>query len=95
MRIVGLPEFQGSVVRPSAAVAPAGQVPAAQKAASEAREAEAPVATSRVSAGPSAPVDQDRVAQIRKALENNTYPLIPAEIADAVIAAGLYGKVGK
>ena len=32
---------------------------------------------------------------IRKALETNSYPLIPTEIADAIIAAGMYGKVGK
>ena len=33
--------------------------------------------------------------EIRKALETGTYPLIPTEIADALIASGLYGKVGK
>ena len=61
----------------------------------EAQQAEAPIATSRVSAGPEGPVDRDRVADIRKALETNSYPLIPTEIADAIIAAGMYGKVGK
>ena len=40
-------------------------------------------------------VDHDRVTEIRKAIETNSYPLIPTEIADAIIAAGLYGKVGK
>ena len=40
------------------------------------------------------PVDHDRVAEIRKALEDGTYPLIPTEIADAIIASRLYGKVG-
>ena len=38
-------------------------------------------------AGP-APVDAERVATIRKAIENGTYPLNPAEVADAFIAAG-------
>ena len=33
------------------------------------------------------PVDNDRVAQIREALRDGTYPLIPAKIADAMIAA--------
>jgi negative regulator of flagellin synthesis FlgM len=33
------------------------------------------------------PVDADRVAQIRKALKDGTYPLVPARIADAIIAA--------
>ncbi len=34
-----------------------------------------------------APVDTDRVTQIKNALRDGTYPLIPVEIADAMIAA--------
>lgn len=33
------------------------------------------------------PVDADRVAEIRKALQEGTYPLVPTKIADAMIAA--------
>lgn len=33
------------------------------------------------------PVDADRVAQIRKALQDGTYPLVPTRVADAIIAA--------
>ncbi|WP_249171763.1 flagellar biosynthesis anti-sigma factor FlgM [Erythrobacter sp. JK5] len=33
------------------------------------------------------PVDSDRVAEIRAALEDGSYPLVPARIADAMIAA--------
>ncbi|MBX7481894.1 flagellar biosynthesis anti-sigma factor FlgM [Qipengyuania qiaonensis] len=95
MRIVGLPEFSGSLVRPSTAVSPAAKTSPSQKVAAEPREAEAPVATSRLSAGVEVPVDHERVAEIRKALESGTYPLIPTKIADAIIAAGMYGKVGK
>ena len=36
-----------------------------------------------------APVDHDRVAQIRDALRDGTYPIVPAQIADALIAARL------
>lgn len=36
-----------------------------------------------------APIDAERVAAIRKAIEQGRYPVIPARIADAVIAAGL------
>ncbi len=36
-----------------------------------------------------APVDTDRVAVIRKAVETGTYPLVPTKIADAMIAAGV------
>jgi negative regulator of flagellin synthesis FlgM len=41
-----------------------------------------------VSAGSEAPVDQDRVAEIREAIEHGRYPVIPTKIADAMIAAG-------
>lgn len=43
---------------------------------------------STVDAG-SAPVDRDRVAEIREALRDGSYPLVPTEIADAMIAAQL------
>ncbi|MCJ2184938.1 flagellar biosynthesis anti-sigma factor FlgM [Novosphingobium sp. 1949] len=36
-----------------------------------------------------APVDTDRVATIRKAVEDGHYPLVPTQIADAMIAAGV------
>ncbi len=39
-----------------------------------------------VSAG-EPPVDNDRVAEIRKALQDGSYPLVPTKIADAMIAA--------
>jgi negative regulator of flagellin synthesis FlgM len=42
-----------------------------------------------------APVDTDRVTQIRKALEQGTYPILPTKVADAIIAAGLLLKVAK
>ncbi|MEL6237095.1 MAG: flagellar biosynthesis anti-sigma factor FlgM [Pseudomonadota bacterium] len=35
----------------------------------------------------SPPLDNERVQQIRKALEDGTYPLVPTTIADAIIAA--------
>lgn len=39
-------------------------------------------------AGP-APVDNERVAEVRKAVETGTYPLVPMKVADAIIAAGM------
>ncbi len=36
-----------------------------------------------------APVDAERVQVIRKAVESGTYPVLPAKVADAMIAAGL------
>lgn len=94
MRIVGLPEIAGAVQRASATVAPAQRISASHKAAAETRESQPPVSTARVTAGESG-VDHERVAAIREALANDRYPLIPTEIADAIIAAGLYGTIGQ
>ena len=33
------------------------------------------------------PVDVDRVQQIKKALQDGRYPIVPARIADSIIAA--------
>jgi negative regulator of flagellin synthesis FlgM len=41
-----------------------------------------------------APVDSDRVEMIRKAVDTGTYPVVPAKIADAMIAAGLLLRKG-
>lgn len=41
------------------------------------------------------PVDADRVAQIRAALKDGSYPIVPAKIADAMIAARLMMGIGK
>lgn len=43
----------------------------------------------------SAPVDAERVQIIRRAIENNTYPILPARVADAMIAASLLLRVHK
>lgn len=37
--------------------------------------------------GSQPPVDVDRVSEIRQALKDGTYPLVPTKIADAIIAA--------
>jgi len=42
-----------------------------------------------------APVDAERVAMIRKAVEQGTYPVLPTRIADAMIAAGYLLRSGK
>ncbi len=40
-----------------------------------------------------APIDAERVAVIRKAIATGTYPVVPAKIADAMIAAGLLLRI--
>jgi negative regulator of flagellin synthesis FlgM len=47
-----------------------------------------------LNAGP-IPVDADRVAQIRKALHDGTYPILPMTIADTIIAGGLILRTAK
>lgn len=47
------------------------------------------VETTQALAPGSAPIDTDRVALIRKAVESGSYPIVPAKIADAMIAAGM------
>lgn len=42
-----------------------------------------------------APVDSERVNAIKKAVESGDYPLIPARIADAMIAAGMLLRNGR
>ena len=41
-----------------------------------------------------APIDAERVALIRAALDRGSYPLVPARIADAMIAAPLLLATG-
>ncbi len=76
-------------------VAPVERVSAPKRAADQAATAEGMSAVSAVSAGDTAPVNADRVAQIRKAIQDGTYPLIPTEIADGIIAAGMFKIVGE
>lgn len=58
-------------------------------AAGAAAGAASPVELSEAMTPGAAPVDADRVAIIRKAIENGAYPLVPTKIADAMIAAGM------
>ncbi len=67
----------------------AGQRSASALASAPAgQDAAVVVASEALDAGP-VPVDNDRVAQIRKAVETGNYPLVPATVADAIIAAGM------
>ena len=48
-----------------------------------------------LSAGNVPPVNSDRVAQIRSAVQDGSYPLVPAAVADAMIAASFILIEGK
>jgi negative regulator of flagellin synthesis FlgM len=64
----------------SAAVADAGAATQVQR-------------SSALDAGSAAPVDAERVKVIRQAIEQGNYPLVPARIADAMIAAGMLLRI--
>ncbi len=40
------------------------------------------------------PIDHDRVAEVRRAIERGDYPIVPAQVADAIIAAGILLRTG-
>ena len=71
-----------------------GRAVASDVARSHASENSAVVRSTALDAG-LAPVDTDRVAMIRKAIEQGHYPILPAKVADAMIAAGLLLRSGK
>lgn len=73
------------------AAQPTSNGPAATDAVSgqAATSAVPEVATSLPISAGTAPVDQDRVSQIRDAVQSGNYPVIPTKIGDALIAAGV------
>ena len=94
--------FEIGASRPVSAVPNTGQVttvgqgskPVLTEATAEAPKAAAAgaapqVETSDAVKAGAAPVDQERVSTIRHAIEKGTYPVLPAKIADAMIAAGM------
>lgn len=94
MRDFGLPDIGGPAGL-RRGVAPVERVSAVQKSADQATEAQAMSAVVKPSAGDQAPIDGDRVAQIRQAIESGSYPLNSNEIADGIIASGLFQIVGE
>ena len=82
------------VTGPAIGAASAGGKAAAAETVVETPKAPAPAAAPKVETSEAvkagaAPVDQERVNTIRHAVETGTYPVFPAKIADAMIAAGM------
>ena len=73
----------GAEVARAVSTAPQGSGPAASPLA----EPGMVTRSEALSAGAAAPVDSDRVAAIRNAVREGSYPLVPAKLADAMIAA--------
>lgn len=93
---VGPPQSVGAVeIRPNRAGSPAAAtavntVSAIGQAPQQTVVSAAPVVeTSQVLDPGAPPVDKERVEIIRKAVETGNYPVVPARIADAMIAAGM------
>jgi negative regulator of flagellin synthesis FlgM len=77
-----------NAVAPRATVAaPVSRTEPVRPARSPTTDAAASVAVSVKLAAGAPPSDTERVHEIRKALEEGTYPILPARIADAMIAA--------
>lgn len=87
------PSVEPAVTR-RLATSPARAVGSAAPAAPAASDAAAMVATRALDAG-AMPVDAERVATIKKAIEENRYPVVPLKVSDALIAAGLLLRVTK
>lgn len=93
---IGAPRPVGPVQVKTATTAKAASVAAAPAivapetpAVADAGPAAKVQRSSALDAGSSAPVDVERVKDIRQAIEKGSYPLVPARIADAMIAAGM------
>lgn len=41
------------------------------------------------------PIDTERVAEIRDAIESGTYPILPQKIGDAMVAAGMLLRIAQ
>lgn len=77
----------GTGTKPVQTETPTVQAP--PSASANAAAAAPQVETSDAVKAGAAPVDQERVRTIRQAVETGKYPLFPAKIADAMIAAGM------
>jgi negative regulator of flagellin synthesis FlgM len=80
-----------AIDRPIAPVAPTPPVQAAQPAAQDTAVRADPSAlrTLTASAAQTPPVDADRVAKIKKAIQEGTFPLVPSTVADRLLALKL------
>ncbi|MFN3433805.1 MAG: flagellar biosynthesis anti-sigma factor FlgM [Sphingomonas sp.] len=81
-------QASGSVSRVAAPAAAPTVQPALQQAA---QQAPAQAATTQLSGlakqlASEPPVDSDRVGEIKKAIESGTFPILPATIADRLLA---------
>ena len=90
MPSIELSKLQGLAPARAVASGERAQVEARRPAPRDAGSVPAPGVSVEITGSPEAarpPVDAERVAEIRKALQDGSYPLVPTRIADAMIAA--------
>lgn len=87
------PRGIGPGLRAQGAARAAAAAPVPAHAAAD--EASGVAVSSIVSAGAEPPIDPQRVEEIRKAVEEGRYPVVPTRIADAMIAAGFLLRAGE
>lgn len=85
----GVRAIIGADARPVVTETNSGQ---SQPAATNTNQGAAMVTTTALNAG-DVPVDHERVTQIRKAIQSGNYPILPAKISDAMIAARILLQV--
>lgn len=73
-------------------VEPAAKVAAVRSVVSDAPAVQSAAAEIAGQAAAQAPVDSDRVSRIRKAIQDNKFPLSPSTIADRLLALKLDWK---
>jgi negative regulator of flagellin synthesis FlgM len=92
----GGPNATVGALRPIHAVSPRAQLaPGSAKGAARAAAHSAVVERSLELDPGQPPIDTDRVQQVRRAIERGDYPIVPAKVADAIIAAGILLRTGK
>jgi negative regulator of flagellin synthesis FlgM len=92
-----MPPIELGPARPISAI-DAGIVRAAaggSAKAENARKTEAAMVQNDALDPGAAPVDAERVEVIRKAIANNSYPVVPTKVADAMNAAGILLRTPK
>lgn len=85
MKPGAIPDRRPATLEPVDRPAPAPQV--SRDAPSAAAEPAIAAVAREMASAP--PVDLERVAQIKRALEEGRFPIVPAEIADRLIAASM------
>lgn len=88
VRPIGAVDARALGASARSAAAPDGKPVRAEKPAAE-------VALSEAFDPGQPPVDTNRVAEIRKAIEQGTYPVLPTRVADSIIAAGMLLRIAK